>query len=96
MTCFDFGFVAALQKQDAILAVPFRCTTHYGRSCLGFSDETPDELADKISGVFWSLLLEEPHDLADYDDSMFHAGIGVWIDYGVSLGRPYMDERRER
>jgi hypothetical protein len=93
-TCFDVSFVAVLHNASNV-TVPFDCSDHYGRTSLMFSsdDEPPLELRTQIANAFYRLMLDEPGSLKDYDNRLLHSGAGIWIDFGVSCGEPYFDER---
>jgi hypothetical protein len=87
----DVGFVAA--QPDGSYAIPFRCTDHYGRTGLMFSPEGPDEASQTaIASAFWSLLLQSPDDLEDFEAKVYHPGAGVWLRYECSHGEVFCDE----
>jgi hypothetical protein len=65
----------------------FCCTDHYGKSGLMFSDAGPEaSTKDSIAHAFWTLILANPSDLADYQVRTFHVGAGVWLDYECRAG----------
>ena len=79
------------------VCVPFDCSDHYGRTSLIFSsdDAPPLELRGEIANAFYGLMLDEPDALADYDNRLYHSGGGFSIDFGVSQGEPYFEERMD-
>jgi hypothetical protein len=96
-TGFQADLVAVVQDDDAFVGVPFRCKDHYLRTGLLFSEEVdppPADLADGIAWAFWDLLLAEPHDLAEYTDYLEHVGAGIWLEYGVACGQPFVEEHK--
>lgn len=95
-TFFFSTFLALMKEEDGrYVGVPFECSDYYGRAGLMFSseDSPPPELQDRIAKAFWSLLLAEPDEMEDYRDSTFHSGAGVWLDFGVEDGEPFLEER---
>lgn len=86
---------STLLHDKSNVAVPFDCSDHYGRTSLLFSsdDEPPSELRAEIADAFYGLMLHEPESVADYENRLFHSGAGFWIDFGISHGEPYFDER---
>ena len=91
-TCFGVSFIAVLHHHGSV-AIPFECSDHYGCTSLLFSSdgEPPLELRTAIADAFYGLMLDEPDSLTDYDDRMYHAGAGYWVEFGVSNGEPYFD-----
>jgi hypothetical protein len=74
----------------------FCCVDHYGKSGLMFSDAGPEAaIKDSIAHAFWSLILANPNDLADYQVRMFHDGAGVWLDYECRAGHLSLTETPE-
>ena len=92
-TCFFTGFVAVMPG-DELIGIPFECSDYYGRSSIKYSndDPPPDEVQAYVASAFWKLLLENPRELVEYSDKMFHDGAGVWIRFGVENGEPFMRE----
>jgi hypothetical protein len=93
---FFASFLALIEgEDDRYVGIPFECSDYYGRSELIFSseDSPPLEVQDRIANAFWSLLLSEPDAIADYRDSVLHHGAGVWLDFGVQDGEPFLEER---
>jgi len=90
---FYASFLAVFHSDDH-LAIPFECRDYYGKSALTFSTDDPpaEEIQERIAKDFWGLLLEEPTELEDYEDKMYHSGAGVWIHFGVKDGEPFMIE----
>jgi hypothetical protein len=75
---------------------PFYCTDYYGQTGLLFSPLGPDEDTKKaIAGAFWSLLLKEPDDLADFEAEVWHTGTRVLMLFCCADGEPYCDETDE-
>ncbi|HYT91961.1 MAG TPA: hypothetical protein VEL76_24820 [Gemmataceae bacterium] len=96
-TAFSARLVAVLLDNGALIAVPFECTDHYLRTGLIFTEEAdppPADLMDWIAWAFWDLLLCEPHDLGDYTAYLEHVGAGVWLEYGIACGQPFVEEHR--
>lgn len=90
----ETGFLAV--AVGASSGIGFICTDYYGRTGLTFSPEGPDAEAKRaIADAFWSLLLVAPHDLADFEERVFHPGAGVWMHFGCSDGEPTYDESDE-
>ena len=84
------GFVAIREGADEGIA--FECYDHYGKTSLIFSeDEQVDEMK-QVADAFWSLLLSEPDQLADFEARFMHSGAGVWVIYGCEDGEPYCGE----
>ena len=90
----DVGFIAVFESAN--VGIPFRCTDSSGRSCLMFSPEGPDVATQKnIAAAFWSLLLQSPEDLDDFDARVFHPGAGVWMHFSCKNGEPCYGESQE-
>lgn len=88
------GFVAV--NAERTVGYPFVCTDHYGRSALMFSDDGPDEPVKRsIAQAFWGVLLENPEQLTDFEERVYHPGASVWLSYGCERGRVYCDESDE-
>jgi hypothetical protein len=84
------GFVAVAESS---LGIPFVCTDYYGRTGLTFSPDGPDADAKaKIAEAFWSLLLQSPDDLSDFEATVLHPGAGVWMHFGCEHGVPTYSE----
>ena len=95
-TFFSALFLALVPDEAGHhLGVPFECTDHYGGSGLVFSSEDPPsaELQHRIAEAFWGLLLSEPANIQDYRDCILHSGAGVWVDFGIADGEPFVEER---
>src|SRR4051794_37098928 len=59
----DVGFVAVATGSS--VGFPFECADYYGRTGIMFSPEGPvQDTQAKIAAAFWSLLLQEPDDVA--------------------------------
>ena|GEM_PF-1521958 len=83
----EAGFVAVAVGSS--VGIPFLCTDDYGRTGLVFSPDGPDqETQTTIAAAFWSLLLQSPDDLADFDATVYHLGAGVWMHFGCKNGEP--------
>jgi hypothetical protein len=92
-SCMGFSFLAAFPQDDLLIGIPFECTDYYGRSVLLFNGEAPpQELIDRVANGFWSMLLEEPHDLPEYTDRFAHLGGGFDVAFGVRDGEPFLEE----
>lgn len=85
------GFVAVTEDRSA--AYPFVCIDHYGKSALIFSDEGPEEAIQReIAAAFWWTLLENPEELTDFEERVYHPGASIWLTYGCKFGHLYCDE----
>lgn len=81
----DVGFVAVAVGTS--IGIPFICTDYYGRTGLMFSPDGPDQgTRAKIASAFWSVLLQLPDDLIDFDATVYHPGAGVWMHFGCEDG----------
>jgi hypothetical protein len=88
------GFVAV--PEGAAEGVAFECSDYYGRTSLIFSDAEQDEgLKAKVASAFWSILLAEPDELADFSGRCFHLGTSRWLHFGCEDGEPYFRESDE-
>lgn len=91
----DAGFVAVAAGTS--IGFPFVCTDNCGRTGLMFSSDGPDQdIQAKIAAAFWSLLLQSPDDLADFEATVYHPGAGVWMHFGCKNGEPSYDEFEEK
>ena len=87
----DVGFVAV--ADDHPTGYPFLCTDYYGRAALGFSNRGPENpLKRAIADAFWELLIQEPDDLAAFEQKVYHPGRGLWLNYACSMGRVSCEE----
>jgi hypothetical protein len=83
-------FVAS-RGDDAFL---FECVDYYGKTGLVFSPAGPERaIKDAIASAFWTVLLQEPNDLADFEARVFHPGAGVWLEYVCKDGEVSLEER---
>jgi len=90
----DVGFVAI--AAGGLVGFPFICTDYYGRTGLMFSPVGPDQDTQaKIAAAFWSLLLQSPDDLADFEATVYHPGAGVWMHFGCEDGEPSYSESED-
>jgi hypothetical protein len=90
----DVGFVAVPAGNK--VGFPFVCSDYYGQAGLLFSPEGPDrETQATIAAAFWSLLLQAPEDLADFEASVYHAGAGVWMHFACNAGELLYGESEE-
>jgi hypothetical protein len=88
------GFVAVTKDQS--VCYPFLCTDHYGRAALMFSNDGPEEAVKRaIADAFWGGLAQDPGDLMDFEERVYHPGAMVWLNYGCQSGRVYCDESEE-
>jgi hypothetical protein len=88
------GFAAV--TTDGSVCFPFFCSDHYGKSALMFSDAGPAEIVKlSIANAFWETLVQEPDDLTDFEQRVYHPGAMVWLTYGCDAGRVYCDESEE-
>ena len=61
-----------------------------------FSPEGPDqETRTKIAAAFWSLFLQVPDDLADFEARVFHRGAGIWMQFRCVDGEPRYEESED-
>jgi hypothetical protein len=87
----DVGFVAVATGSS--VGIPFVCTDYYGRTGIMFSHAGPDQDTQaKIATAFWSLLLQSPNDLADFEARVYHPGAGIWMHFGCHDGEPCYEE----
>lgn len=92
LLCVDFAAVTS----DGAVCYPFYCSDYYGQSSLMFSDAGPEENVKKSIGhAFWEALLQEPDDLTDFEQRVYHPGAMIWLTYGCDSGRLYCDESEE-
>ena len=92
-TLLDAAFLAVETGSD--FAYPFHCSDVYGKTGLIFSPEGPQaEMQDKIARAFWSLLLRDPEDLADFEAKVNHLGGGFLMTFGCSDGDLYYRETK--
>lgn len=90
----DVGFVTV--AEGSAVGFPFVCTDYYGRTGLMFSPEGPDQATQtKIAAAFWSLLLDSPDDLEDFEAAVFHLGASIWMHFGCADGEPYYRESHD-
>jgi hypothetical protein len=83
----------AICEDDAFL---FECADYYGRTGLVFSPKGPAKATqDRIARAFWSILLREPDDLADFEARVFHPGAGVWLHYACEGGEPSLEQTED-
>jgi hypothetical protein len=88
------GFVAIAERSS--VGWPFICTDYYGRTGLMFSPEGPDQSTQtKIAAAYWSLLLQTPDDLEDFEATVYHPGAGIWMHLGCQDGEPTYSESDE-
>jgi hypothetical protein len=45
---------------------------------------------DATAEAFWSLLLRDPENLADFEAGVFHPGAGVWLEYACEAGELFL------
>jgi hypothetical protein len=91
----DVGFVAIADGSG--VGFPFICTDYYGRTGLMFSRKGPDQDTQaKIAAAFWSLLLQSPDDVADFEATVYHPGAGIWMHFGCEDGEPCYSESEEK
>lgn len=89
LLCTGFAAVTA----DGAVCYPFVCTDHYGMAALMFSDDGPEmSVKQAVAEAFWDALRQDPDDLADFEERVYHPGAGVWLSYGCEGGRVYCDE----
>jgi len=83
----DVGFVAVAAGSS--VGFPFICTDYYGRTGLMFSPDGPEQDTQaRLASAFWSLLLQAPDDLADFEATVYHPGAGIWMHFGCENGEP--------
>jgi hypothetical protein len=90
----NVGFVAV--RAESAVGFPFICTDYYGRTGLMFSPNGPEQdTQKKIAAAFWSLLLQSPDDVADFETTVYHPGAGVWMHFGCNHGEPSYSESED-
>jgi hypothetical protein len=90
----DIGFIAV--EAESSVGIPFELTDYYGKTGLMFSPEGPDQiLQTKIAKAFWSLLLQSPDNLDDFESTVFHPGAGIWMHFGCRDGIPSYEESED-
>jgi hypothetical protein len=90
----DVGFLAV--ASGSAIGLPFTCTDYYGRAGLMFSPNGPDQDTQaKIARAFWSLLLQTPDDIADFEATVYHPGAGIWMHFGCENGEPSYSESED-
>jgi hypothetical protein len=93
-TLLDVGFVAL--PRGSLVAFPIVLRDYYGRTGIMFSPEGPDQGArTQIASAFWSLLLEAPDDVADFEATVYHPGAGVLMHFGCKHGEPTFEESED-
>jgi hypothetical protein len=98
--CFWQELAAAYHGGGGSLAgVIFLCCDYYGSSGVMFEEQRPRRAPAisegdqrRVATALWELLLEEPGDVPEYTDRMYHSGAGVWVEFGIRRGRPFMRE----
>lgn len=69
----------------------FTCIDHYGKAGLELGALDAATKAS-IAEAFWTLLLADPTDLADFRTRVFHDGAGIWLEYFCEAGTVGCDE----
>jgi hypothetical protein len=88
------GFVAV--TLDLKSASPFCCTDYYGKTALMFSASgPPEDIKQAIAHAFWSFLLAEPDELADFSTRVPHLGASIVLEFGCQNGEPYCTEHAD-
>jgi hypothetical protein len=88
------GFAAV--DEGAAVCYPFHCIDHYGRSGLEFSDDGPEEsIKRSIAEAFWDVLIQDPDDLTDFEERVYHPGAMSWLCYGCLSGHVFCEEESE-
>lgn len=90
----DIGVLAQPKGQDE--AIPLLCADHHGRAGLRFSSPGPDaETRRRIARAFWSLLLTDPDDLADFEQMVYHEPNDVWLKLGCLHGKLFCERAED-
>jgi hypothetical protein len=90
----DVGFVAVAPGSS--VGFPLVCRDYYGQTGIVFSPEGPDQNTQtQIAAAFWSLLLQVPDDVADFEATVYHPGAGVWMHFGCKDGEPTYEESED-
>ncbi len=77
-------------------AIAFECGDYYGTTSLYFSELETDESAKaSVACAFWSALLADPDDLADFEGRLYHIGAGVWLHFGCRNGDFHFRESKD-
>jgi hypothetical protein len=91
----DIGFVAV--AAGGSVGVPFVCTDYSGRTGIMFSPQGPDQDSQvTIATAFWSLLLQTPDDVVDFEATVYHPGAGIWMHFGCKDGEPCYSESEDK
>ena len=87
----DVDFVATPSGQAE--AMPFVCGDHHGRACLLFKTDGEDPaVRQRIAAAFWSLLLANPDDLADFEQMVYHEPSEMWLKLGCLHGNLFCEQ----
>src|SRR5262245_29634338 len=87
----DVDFVATPSGQAE--PIPFVCGDHHGRACLLFKTDSEDPAArQRIAAAFWSLLLANPDDLADFEQMVYHEPSEMWLKLGCLHGKLFCEQ----
>jgi hypothetical protein len=63
---------------------------------VSFSSIGPDvDTQRNIAKAFWSLLLQEPDDLSDFEEKVYHDGAGIWMRFACRNGEPCYEESED-
>jgi hypothetical protein len=96
--CHELAVVYS-EKGGGLASVVMLCCDYYGSSGVMFEDErstrAPAISAEdqrRVAAALWELLLEEPGDVPEYSDKMYHSGAGIWVKFGIRQGKPFMIE----
>jgi hypothetical protein len=91
----DVGFVAVAKGNS--VGFPFICTDYYGRTGIMFSPDGPElDTQAKIASAFWSLFLQTPDDVVDFEATVYHPGAGVWMHFSCQDGDITYNESEDR
>ncbi len=93
------SFIAVVaDERDELIATPFEISDYYLQTSLYFSSAPhapPEDWLDRIATAFWKLLLEDPHDLAEYTETMSHVGGGFFLTFGVANANTFIEETED-
>jgi len=96
-TAISLGFAAVSTSSSVPSATLFYCEDYYLRTGLVFGNaELAAAVKNDIAHAFWSLLLKDADNTADFEGRIYHSGAGVWLHFGCRGGVfEYREEHAE-
>ena len=82
-----FGFCASREGE---VAIPFEASDYYGNSKLAFAEAVGAPVIESIEEAFWKLVARN-RKLVTYRDRTLHLGALVWMEYGCTSGRLFLE-----